>query len=283
MSSYIKLVFNYLFRSSDYLADQTLGAGGSSAAGVAAGQQLHLAQMVSVQPQHRQQQQQQHIQPDSWCFALTRLLALDNRTLASSTLRTFGDFEALLRQQHLNSTWLKASSLPLSSNNVNLSSATATTTAAETWQPSQQALTAAAAAASTTTTNTAAQLLSNNEDSNKQAYYLNQMEALECFNQLQLRDYYQSYDILVGLRIASSLTILFIVFILFVIYKTGCRDNGNRPSRSQLQLSRGTTTTAGSGSASGLGGGAGGATHLSVNESSNCNTNYTSGHINQLA
>lgn len=60
-------------------------------------------------------------------------------------------------------------------------------------------------------------------------------ELLECHNQLQLREYYQAYDIFVGLRIASSLSLLFIVFILFVIYKTGCHG-GERASRSQLRL-----------------------------------------------
>lgn len=61
------------------------------------------------------------------------------------------------------------------------------------------------------------------------------LDLLDCFNQLQLQDYYSGYDIFVGLRIASTLTILFVVFILFVIYKTGCRDNTR--SRSQLALS----------------------------------------------
>lgn len=60
------------------------------------------------------------------------------------------------------------------------------------------------------------------------------LELLECYNQLQLRDYYNGYDIFIGLRIASTLTILFIIFILFVIYKTGCRKGGS--SRSQLRL-----------------------------------------------
>lgn len=68
-------------------------------------------------------------------------------------------------------------------------------------------------------------------------------ELLECYNQLQVNEYYQAYDILVGLRIASSLSILFVVFILFVIYKTGCRD-GERTSRSQLRLtSTGSSST----------------------------------------
>lgn len=58
-----------------------------------------------------------------------------------------------------------------------------------------------------------------------------QLELLECFNQIQLHDYYAQYDIFIGLRIASTFTILFIVFILFVIYKTGCRADQSPPSR----------------------------------------------------
>lgn len=73
----------------------------------------------------------------------------------------------------------------------------------------------------------------------------NSFELLECYNQLQARDYYNGYDIFIGLRIATSLTILFIVFILFVIYKTGCRDENS--SRSQLRL----TSSSSSGGARG--------------------------------
>lgn len=53
----------------------------------------------------------------------------------------------------------------------------------------------------------------------------------DCFNQIQMHDYYAGYDIFIGLRIASTLTILFVVFILFVIYKTNCAE-----SRSSLAL-----------------------------------------------
>lgn len=242
MSSYISLVFNYLFRSSDYLNEQqALLVGLQSAPS-----QPRPAQMAV----RSQQQPQQALPADSWCVALARL--------AGSTLRSFGDFEALLRQQHINASWLK----------------TGTNRSEPTWPQQQQHQ-----SVQTIATTGALQVASQANAPDKQTFQqVNQLEALECFNELQLRDYYQSYDILVGLRIASSLTILFIVFILFVIYKTGCRDNGNRPSRSQLQLSRAGPAAGASAQKPTL------ENSNSLNNNNNSSTNhYASGHINQLA
>lgn len=62
------------------------------------------------------------------------------------------------------------------------------------------------------------------------------VEQLECFNRLQLSDYYANYDIFVGLRIASWLTVLFLVFIAFVAYKT---SSGSRRAATSLQRALG--------------------------------------------
>lgn len=254
MSSYIKLVFNYLFHSAEYLSEPP----GNSASLQQPQQQLQTVSpgqaASAVQPQ---QQQLFRASATSWCVTLTRLLALENRTLASSTLRSFADFEALLRQQQhpVNSSWPK----PLNSSTYSKQEST----------PSHSMeYGSGLQLAAQPTANWSAL------DKGHSFAYLpahSQAEAVECYNALQLRDYYQSYDILVGLRIASSLTILFIVFILFVIYKTGCRDNGGRPSRSQLQLSRSQHNTT-----------SGAATNSSIATNAIVNNN-TSGHINQLA
>lgn len=78
---------------------------------------------------------------------------------------------------------------------------------------------------------------------NRSALLLAHTDQLhDCFNQLQVHQYYAGYDILVGLRIASTLTILFVVFILFVIYKTNCAESQSSslalPSVSERRLVR---------------------------------------------
>ena len=62
--------------------------------------------------------------------------------------------------------------------------------------------------------------------------------ANECYNKQQIREYYSDYDILIGIRIATSLAILFVAFIIFVVYKTICHERRHykRVQQNNLRL-----------------------------------------------
>lgn len=59
-----------------------------------------------------------------------------------------------------------------------------------------------------------------------------------CLQQQQMREYYSDYDILIGVRIATSLAILFVAFIVFVVYKTVCHEkrHNKRVQQNNLRL-----------------------------------------------
>lgn len=251
MSSYIRFVFDYLFQPSEYLraaaelertralqeaANLTLSANGSLLGSSSSGSSLlndlahapHLQQTTRLGALANGQLTNLNEQ-QSACLSLSKLLASENRTISS--VRSFIEFESILRHS-INST-LGHSAAAVAANQAAVgaylindrSAATLNDQAAVSGGVGQA--TSAAAAASLA--------------GQAQSAPLKRADLFECFNQLQLQDYYNGYDMFVGLRTASTLTILFMVFMLFVIYKTGCRENST--SRSQLQLSSSASST----------------------------------------
>lgn len=239
MASYIKFAFKYLFQSDDYQAElERLNGTGShqqqSAESEARGQQWQRATSLSPTDDDQsaaaaavahasaggRQTRWSAVDEEraaSGCQLLSRkLLQQQQRNAAAlqqvqNPLRSFADFQAALRQLQAAET----SATTASNETVSASSHLSGSLGAG--QPLENQL---AMLQNTTTTTTTSDLLG-------------------CFNQLQVEDYYAGYDILVGLRIASTLTILFVVFLMFVIYKTGVQEG-----RSQLSVVSSATAAA---------------------------------------
>lgn len=223
MGSYIKFVFKYLFQSDDYLAElerlngsaaglnpSTASASSSSSSLLDLNLNDHLTHDSNVPASSLAGYTNRSSSSSSdnnnrrlvsnqmsECQLLShQLMAEHNR---SNPLKSFAEFEAFFKQHSQQQQPGAATALlPVSESSIN---------------------------------DTLASSLKNATNSSSSGSSYNQLDLYECFNQLQLQDYYAGYDTLVGLRIASTLTILFVVFLLFVIYKTGYQEG-----RSQLSV-----------------------------------------------
>lgn len=244
MSTYIKYVFKYLFQA-DQLSAAELEAQGSSGGAASGSVMSNISGTLSATSISNLSGARQRMK----CLEVARLLARET-TAKLTTVPNVTSSSSVAGSTH--SVVAAAISIPSASASTS-ASASASAPGATTNQPAQhlrsfadfEAAIKQASGGNRSELDLSLPLLpssSNEQTAENNSRLLGEagnqyktLDLFECFNQLQLQDYYSGYDIFVGLRIASTLTILFVVFILFVIYKTGCRDNTT--TRSQLALS----------------------------------------------
>lgn len=183
MSSYIKLMFKYIFQSDDYPAQELASAPERQASPSVSLGQLAEAKLQASGHEH---QQVKIVQQSVLASALDGATSYWRRENSSSGWlarqpHCLSVAQLLAREAHLGNVVRSASEL--------------------------EAL-------------LSAQIGANKQANASELLLMSGEQLHDCFSQIQASEYYAGYDILVGLRIASTLTILFVVFILFVIYKT---------------------------------------------------------------